>query len=618
MKKYNLHKIIAGCLLCAAAVTGSMMLSSCGKTENVRQQEVRKGFLVKPEGVELSIPGTIYGSLNGKEKVKLPLGTYVVRMTADGCNPVWETVKLSEPGAEVTPQERPVAVKASVLVKSVPAGAQVFVDDESRGITPCVVSNLDRGPHKVTFRSVGYDDITTSLEILNAEPRVLEQTLSRNTGNFVVVFEPADAEIFLDGKKKHGFSPLTLTETAGTHKLEIRKDKYESVEETITIRRGGEDQKEFKLNPVSGSLTVHVTYPASATIMLDGREIKNGTRENLKPGKYKVNVSARGFDTKEEEVEISAAETEVLQIALNANTGKIILPVNEPYVTISLNGRTIGMTQPDPRDPDAAELFEISGVSEGTYNLSFWHPNTPKTEERKVTVSKDVREVRLPRVDVWLPNASVTMQGQVYKDCRVTPVEGTDRVKFVRKKINSDGSIATTSEEVLKSALKIDYYGDKSVYANPEFKTSRVDFLTYEDNLATITIKNLRPGCEIFTNGKSAGIARFTNMVLRVKPGSYTIRIAHKHGKNVKKPNQNYVENTNPLELVRGGSHTMNAPGAKILWIPDTKLVLKNGGVLIGKTLSESEDTLSIQTEPGSDSKRDVNRGDIARKELLD
>ena len=62
----------------------------------------------------------------------------------------------------------------------------------------------------------------------------------------------------------------------------------------------------------------------------------------------------------------------------------------------------------------------------------------------------------------------------------------------------------------------------------------------------------------------------------------------------------------------------MNAPGAKILWIPDTKLVLKNGGVLIGKTLSESEDTLSIQTEPGSDSKRDVNRGDIARKELLD
>lgn len=617
MKKYNFQKMIAGGLFCLIAFTANIMLSSCGDAGDAKTKEKAVyGVLVRPEGVDMSIPGTVYGAV--RDKTKLPLGTYVVNMTADGCNPVWEEVTLSRANEEVTPRERPIPVKASALIKSVPEGAKVLINGEERGVTPCVVSNLERGTHKVTFRSVGHDDITTVLEILNAEPRLIEQTLSQNTGNFTVVFEPADAEIYLNGKKKHGYSPLTLTETSGTYKLEVKKDKYESIEETITIQRGGDDKKEYTLHPVPGSLTVHVTYPSNAAISLDGREIKSGQRETLKPGKYKVHVSARGFDSKEQEVEISAAETEVLQVALEANTGKIILPVNEPHVTISLNGRTIGMTQPDPRNPDVAEVFEISGVAEGTYRLSFWHPNTPKTEERTVTVSMEKREVRLPRVDVWLPNANVTMQGRVYKDCRITPVEGTDRVKFVRKKINYDGTVATTSDEVRKAELKIDYFGDKNAYAKPEFKTSRVDLLTFEDNLATITINDLRPGCEISINGKSEGIARSSGMVLRVKPGSYTIRIAHKHGKNVKKPNQNYVENTKKLELARGGNHTMRAPGSKILWIPDTKLILKNGGVLIGQLIAESEDNVIIQTDPGDDNKRDVARKDIARKEILD
>lgn len=611
MKKYSLKKFIAGGLLCLSV----FMLSACGETESAAAKKSADGILVRPDGVEMSIPGTIYGNL--KKENKLPLGTYVVCMTAEGCNPVWETVELKTPDQKVIPSERPVPVKASVLIKSVPAGARVLINGENRGVTPCVVSDLDRGSHKLTFCSVGHDDITTELEISNSEPRLIRQVLTRNTGTFTVSFEPADAEIYLNGQRKHGQSPLTLTEPEGTHKLEIRKDKYETVTETITIHRGGEESKEYTLFPMDGSLTVHVAYPSDAVITLDGKKIGNGQLEKLKPGKYKVHVSARGFDPEEQEVEISAAETKDLQIALEANTGKIILPVNEPYVTISLDGRTIGMTQPDPRNPDEAEVFEISGVAVGTYTLSFWHPNTPKTEERKVTLTREKREVRLPRVDVWLPNANVTMQGRVYRNCRITPVEGTDRVKFVYKKINSDGTVGTVTNEVRKSELKINYLGDKSKFAQAEFKSSRVDLLSYQDNQATVTINKIVPGCEIIVNGKSAGIAQSSSMVLRVAPGKYTIRIAHKHGKNVKKPSQNYVERKE-LTLARGDKHTMSMPGPKLFWIPDTKLILRNGGVLIGQIVSESEDNVMIRVDPKDADARDIPLKDIARKEILD
>jgi hypothetical protein len=63
--------------------------------------------------------------------------------------------------------------KGSLHVTSLPSRAEVYLDNEYRGTTPCTITNLEPGSHTIELRSQGYQDwssrISVSRDVTNVE-----------------------------------------------------------------------------------------------------------------------------------------------------------------------------------------------------------------------------------------------------------------------------------------------------------------------------------------------------------------------------------------------------------------------------------------------------------------
>ena len=99
----------------------------------------------------------------------LPACIIILALVIIGC---------SSPTEEKPMETEEEAVGTGILdVRSIPAGAQVFVDGELKGESPLMVYNLPGGSHNVAFRKQGYNDAEKPVIITPGRTEILEQTL---------------------------------------------------------------------------------------------------------------------------------------------------------------------------------------------------------------------------------------------------------------------------------------------------------------------------------------------------------------------------------------------------------------------------------------------------------
>jgi hypothetical protein len=127
-----------------------------------------------------SNPGNASVTLDGKYVGRTTTDSF---MTVDDITPGEYTIVLALPGyksystraivspnmitpvnATLVPVSGPLA-KGSLSVFSDPAGATIFVDNESIGISPFTADDITAGNHLVTLRLKGYQDYSTSILI---------------------------------------------------------------------------------------------------------------------------------------------------------------------------------------------------------------------------------------------------------------------------------------------------------------------------------------------------------------------------------------------------------------------------------------------------------------------
>jgi eukaryotic-like serine/threonine-protein kinase len=146
-----------------------------------------------------------------------------------------------------------------LLVRSTPAGAQVFVDGHEEGRTPVAVRELARGEHRVRVVHDGYDTEERRVLISASRPaqsltlplsqtaHVTQAPASRmpvpstpgTTGRFVgalaVDSRPSGAKVFVDGKLA-GTTPLQLAGLdAGEHVVRIERDGYRRWSSSVRV-----------------------------------------------------------------------------------------------------------------------------------------------------------------------------------------------------------------------------------------------------------------------------------------------------------------------------------------------------------------------------------------------
>jgi len=233
-----------------------------------------------------------------------------------------------------------------LAIISQPAGAEVVVDQEPRGVTPVTLS-LPVGTHSV-FLSRG--DVSRSFDVtIKAGNEVLHHVdleprqVASQGGQLVVSSDPPGARVTVDGQAR-GVSPVTVDDLApGQHAVVIHGESG-SVQRTVTVQRGQTASLVVSMGQAASFGWVSLTSPVVVQIFENDRRL--GTSETdrimMPAGKHTLKIANPS---------LGYQRTQVVQVPSNgAATIKIDLPdgvVNLnalPWAEASIDGRRVGDT----------------------------------------------------------------------------------------------------------------------------------------------------------------------------------------------------------------------------------------------------------------------------------
>ncbi len=604
----------------------ALIFSSCGESGSVSESAAgRITIKTDPEGALVFRHGDQQQGQTPRTFGPVPAGIYIFRIEKEGYMPRWEKVEVRKNKTAVL-DVRLEPIRASVLVTSNPAGCMVALDGKELGPAPYIISNLEMGTYEVSVSRENFVTETKKLIVpleanMPDSPFELSFNMTSDTGSLKITTVPEGAELYLDGERMASETPAVLNHIAeGKHKIKIEKKGYAVIEDTVSVVRNQETvPADYVLKPLPGSFKLSVS-PADALVEWNGERLNEPEKiRSCQPGSYQLKVSKSGYDTEERTIKITADELREEKVILSRNTGEVRFSINPPGVSINIDGKLIGMSQPNPNNQKEAQVFRILGVSTGKHVLTFTHPYSDRSLTRKFTIDAKGETKDLMRLELWVPNADIEVLStkRIYRNGMVIPTsEDSDEVIYMES--------PNVRDTYKKNEVRITYL-ERPVVTNEKFKTSQADLLEYlpekdeepGNATATIRILDLPRGSEVFVNEKSYGQAKDNGTFsITVPAGTCKLKISHKYGINTKNPESNTVEYKKPFELINGETKELKAP--PILWVAECNLYLKTGKIYKHCRIKDDNGTdknLVVETAPGKT--ENVKRSAVARKEML-
>lgn len=189
----------------------------------------------EPSGAEVFVAGEARGKT--PLTTEIMAGNHPLELRREGFKP-WSTdvqVKANEP-LTLGPIKLGLP-DARLSVRSEPNGAAVSVAGVYRGVTPLEIELRPDLAHAVVVAKPGYENATREIRLGAGEQRSLSVPLTGVYGEITVRAQPADAQVFVNGKSM-GPANQTLKLVAATHEIEIRKAGFVDFKASVTPRPG--------------------------------------------------------------------------------------------------------------------------------------------------------------------------------------------------------------------------------------------------------------------------------------------------------------------------------------------------------------------------------------------
>jgi hypothetical protein len=243
------------------------------------------------------------------------------------------------------------AEQATFAVTSEPSGATVSIDGQLLGQTPIIAPSPD-GPHTLTVEKQGFARAERTLSF--AKDRSLETsfTLTKLPPEpaLAITSDPAGAKVFVDGKEL-GKTPFIGVVPAGEHLLELKLEGRRSAQAQIMMPEDRDLDLRFSLEKADVQRTPVLAVsvdPAGAEVFVD--DAAAGPAPYLgevKPGKHKIKVAAKGFVTYEKQVTMPDGNDLELTLALvpvppPPGPSQVSISTEPPGVELVIDGKPAG------------------------------------------------------------------------------------------------------------------------------------------------------------------------------------------------------------------------------------------------------------------------------------
>ncbi|OQC41025.1 MAG: Serine/threonine-protein kinase pkn1 [Deltaproteobacteria bacterium ADurb.Bin058] len=231
-----------------------------------------------PSGATVSINGKEIGQT--PQHLEYPLGKYIVVAELGRLyHPARQEVLLNKRGGKATVTLDLKPAFGSAIITSSPSKAQVWLDGESAGETPLVISKKLSGTYHVRLQSPDYLPSEGELVIEDGKETKYNRQLAANWGQLRVTSDPPGATVYLDDiAVKDKTTPCTLDRVKpGVHIVKFALAGHGERTEKTTVERGQTSSVSTPLPPMLGYLVVTSTYTdgtvCEGDIKLDGKSV---------------------------------------------------------------------------------------------------------------------------------------------------------------------------------------------------------------------------------------------------------------------------------------------------------------------------------------------------------
>lgn len=234
-----------------------------------------------------------------------------------------------------------------LTIRSMPEGADVYVDNVLKGGTPCSIKLL---PGKHTFRveKTLYQPEAGNIIISGQEKDGKTEksfVLRPAFGTIKITTIPVQgATIFLDNEETGKTTPFTLTKVkSGTHRIAVRKDLYQPQNVEVIVKDGETIEKTITLTTNASNVTVKAQNEAD--IFIDDRFVAKGVYQGLIPsGVVTFEARKSGYYPDKKNQDIAIGDSITIDLNPQPIIGRLEIVSTPIDAVIYLNGEKKGTT----------------------------------------------------------------------------------------------------------------------------------------------------------------------------------------------------------------------------------------------------------------------------------
>jgi eukaryotic-like serine/threonine-protein kinase len=176
--------------------------------------------------------------------------------------------------------------------------------------TPCSFNNLKPERYSLEVQKEGYQSVQTALQIKGGEAQDQKIKLESLAKGLFISTQPPGADVFINGAKQSGQTPVTLPLAPGQYNLVIRLAGYEPYAGNVQVKDNIQTQLNVALNEKSVTRVAWAqvsSNPRGAEIIVDGSSTGQFTpaRVQIPSGIHTIVLKLDGYQPARRTIQVS-------------------------------------------------------------------------------------------------------------------------------------------------------------------------------------------------------------------------------------------------------------------------------------------------------------------------